>query len=110
MATTTNKSASKAGTGKTTNKAAFVRSLPSDMSAAQVIAKARANGIKLSPAYVYVIRSKSSTKPSGKVTPKTRGGDSSERQFVDLALQLGLLRAQQLLDGARASVQRVVLG
>jgi hypothetical protein len=114
MARKTNKNSLRNSNSKGTSKAAFVRNLPSDMPAAQVIAKAQANGIKLSPAYVYVIRSKSSAKPNGKVTARTngggmRGGGSNERQFVDLALQLGFSRAQQLLDTTRASIQRVVL-
>lgn len=102
-----------ASTPKSTSKAAFVRGLPSDMPASQVIAKAQANGMKLTPAYVYVIRSKSGTKSNGK-TPKlkgvgARGGSAQERTFVDLALQLGFSRAQALLDDTRASIQRVVL-
>lgn len=107
------KSAKPSSTPKSTSKAAFVRALPADMPASQVIAKAQANGMKLTPAYVYVIRSKSGAKSNGK-TPKARaagvrGSSSQERTFVDLALQLGFSRAQALLDDARASIQRVVL-
>lgn len=91
-----------------------MRSLPADLPASQVIARAQANGMKLTPAYVYVIRSKSSTKANGKHGPSVkgsgaRGGDAQERTFVDLALQLGFSRAQALLDDARASIQRAVL-
>ena len=102
----------KASTPKTTSKAAFVRALPPDMPASQVIAKAKESGIKLTAAYVYVIRSKSSAKPNGKVAKPRAGGargGSQERTFVDLALQLGFSRAQQLLDDTRASIQRAVL-
>ena len=94
-----------------TNKAAFVRNLPSDMSAAQVIAKAQASGMKLSPAYVYVIRSKSNAGSNGKTVTPVAGGARSgtpERTFIDLALQIGFLRAQQLLDGVRVDIQRVL--
>lgn len=109
------KNSNKSANQKPVSKAAFVRDLPPDMPAAQVIAKAKEHGIKLTPAYVYVIRSKSSAKPNGKVarasSARAGGGRSSsqERTFVDLALQLGFARAQQLLDDTRASIQRAVL-
>lgn len=41
----------------TLSKAAFVRGLPASMPAKEVIARARKLGFKLTPAYVYVIRS-----------------------------------------------------
>jgi hypothetical protein len=102
------------GSKSTTSKAAFVRGLPADMPASQVIAKAQANGMKLTPAYVYVIRSKSGAKSNGNAPRGARGGaargaSSQERTFIDLALQLGFSRAQALLDDARASIQRAVL-
>jgi hypothetical protein len=107
------KSTKSTGT-KSTSKAAFVRSLPPDLPASQVIARAQANGMKLTPAYVYVIRSKSGAKSNGKHAPSMkgaglRGGSSQERSFVELALQLGWSRAQSLLDDARSSIQRAVL-
>jgi hypothetical protein len=108
------KKSSKSTTGsKTQSKAAFVRSLPSDLPASQVIARAQANGMKLTPAYVYVIRSKSGAKSNGKThgvkAVGMRGGSAQERTFVDLALQLGFSRAQSLLDDARTSIHRAVM-
>jgi hypothetical protein len=108
------KKSTKSTGSRTTSKAAFVRSLPADLPASQVIARAQANGMKLTPAYVYVIRSKSGTKANGTHGSSTRasgarGGSSQERTFVDLALQLGFSRAQSLLDDARASIHRAVL-
>ena len=44
------------------NKSAFIRSLPVDMPATEVIAKAKAANLKLTPAFVYAIRSKSRNK------------------------------------------------
>ena len=41
-----------------TSKAAFVRRLSRSLTAKQVVQKAKAAGIKLSTAYVYVLRSK----------------------------------------------------
>lgn len=42
---------------KTVNKAAFVRALSKDMPAAEVVAKAKAQGLTLSAAHVHAIRS-----------------------------------------------------
>jgi hypothetical protein len=47
------------------NKSAFVRSLPSTMPGAEVVAKAKAQGIKISLAYVYGIRAKTNAKKRG---------------------------------------------
>jgi hypothetical protein len=99
----------------TKSKAAFVRSLPRTMSAKEVIAKAKAAGLKLSPAYIYVIRSKS-TGPSskapktggGKPGPKPKNGRGLENQFIGLALDIGFGRAQELLNSTKAAVQRTI--
>ena len=44
--------------GKSVNKSAFVRALPATTPGAEVVAKAKAQGIKISLAYVYGIRAK----------------------------------------------------
>jgi hypothetical protein len=68
------------------NKSAFIRSLPADMPAADVVAKAKAANIKLTPAFVYAIRSKSKTKGKGtrgaKRGPKPASGKQSASDFV----------------------------
>ena len=98
----------------TKSKAAFVRSLPRTMSAKEVIAKAKAVGLKLSPAYIYVIRSKSGPssakgpKSGGKPGPKPKNGRGLEHQFIDLALDLGFGRAQELLNSTKAALQRSI--
>jgi hypothetical protein len=93
------------------SKAAFVRSLPPNMPAKDVIEKAKAVGHKLSPAYVYVIRSKGSSK-AGKVGRRAgRGrsnGSAAERQLVSAALELGFARAQEILNAARARIQATI--
>lgn len=45
---------------KAQSKAAFVRSLPAAMPAAEVVAKGKAAGIGLTDSYVYTRRTKSS--------------------------------------------------
>ena len=95
------------------SKAAFVRSLPPNMPAKDVIEKAKAAGHKLSPAYVYVIRSKgSSAKSAGRGGRKGgRGrqgrsnGSAAERQLIGAALELGFGRAQEILNAAKARLQ-----
>ena len=47
---------------KSPNKSAFVRSLPADMSAKDVVAKAKAGNIVLTENYVYTIRSAAKNK------------------------------------------------
>jgi hypothetical protein len=69
---------------KTPNKSAFIRSLPADMPAADVVAKAKAANLKLTPAFVYAIRSKSRNKSSSgaKRGPKPATGKPSASEFV----------------------------
>lgn len=101
-----------AKTASKQSKAAFVRSLPPNMPAKDVIEKAKAAGHKLSPAYVYVIRSKGSSKTAGRGGRKLgRGrqgrsnGGAAERQLVSAALELGFGRAQEILNAAKARLQ-----
>ena len=54
--------AKKTSPKKPVNKSAFVRSLPKTMPGADVVKKAKAEGINISLAYVYGIRSKSQAK------------------------------------------------
>jgi hypothetical protein len=94
------------------SKAAFVRSLPPDTPAAEVIKKAGAAGMKLSAAYVYVIRSKGGAKKKGGAARRQARGRSNgkgiEQQFVSLALDMGFGRAQQLLNDVKARVSSVI--
>jgi hypothetical protein len=57
------------------SKAGFVRSLPSTLSAAEVVAKAKTAGVKLDEHYVYAVRTAAKAKrKKGKIT-KSGGGD-----------------------------------
>jgi hypothetical protein len=111
--------------GKTPSKTAFVLSLPSTMSAKDVLSKGRAAGLKLTEAYIYSIRSKAkgrAGKPaarrgrppkavaaaaSGSMSSSSSGG-GLERQFLNLALDLGLSRAESLLSSLRAKVKSAI--
>lgn len=98
------------------NKSAFVRSLPSSLSAAEVIEKGKAKGIKLSAAQVYTIRANARRKGPDTETARvlTRAGsrdtgkkgrgraNGKEAEFVAAALDLGLARAEALIRALRA--------
>jgi len=105
---------------KTPNKSAFVRNLPGDMSAKDVVAKAKAQGITLTENYVYTIRSAAKNKAKkggtgrGPGRPKgSRGGASSssgsEQSFIEHALDIGLGNAEKLLARLRARIRSVAL-
>jgi hypothetical protein len=93
------------------NKSAFVRSLPASMSAAEVISRAKAKGIKLSAAQVYTIRANARRKADVSILPRLRGelpaargrrgGPDSESAFLLMALELGLVRAEGILGSLR---------
>jgi len=114
------------------SKSAFVRGLPANMAAGDVVTKAAAVGIKISPKHVYVIRSlekKRAAKGQGKAVvgkptqpakhgrngkdkgavqpaaraPRAGNGHDSDRAFRALVLQVGLVRAKQTLAAIEAA-------
>jgi hypothetical protein len=106
---------------KVTNKTAFVLGFPPSASAKEVISKGKAAGITLTDRYVYSIRSKAKTRGGGMPArrgrpPKHaagnggsaghRGSGGTEAQFVDLALDLGLSRAEKLLGSLRTRLRQ----
>jgi hypothetical protein len=103
-------------TQKPTTKAAFVRSLPASMSAAEVVAEAHKAGIKISPAHVYVIRSNAnksgkktngrSRRPSGRPQAAVGTRNGLEQQLEALIMDLGFARAEELLGSIRQAVRR----
>jgi hypothetical protein len=116
-------SLSKRGTGRSasgTNKSAFVRSLPGSLSAAEVIEKGKAKGIKLSAAQVYTIRANARRKgpdtisvrdlrgsardgaAAGSGRTRGRASEAKENEFIAAALDLGLARAEALIRQLRA--------
>jgi hypothetical protein len=114
--------------GKTTTKKAYVLSFPAGTTAADVVARAKSEGITISAAHVYAIRTeaKAKAKTRGKATktPKTptaktvakpafrsaprTGG--MEEQFVGLVLDIGLTRASELLGKLQERVRQITLG
>ena len=99
---------------KAQSKAAYVRSLPRSMKASQVVAKAKAAGIKLTTAYVYAIRSdasaaKKSKKPAA-VAPAGTRSHSAEDLLRSVAAEVGLSRAITLLQAEHDRVARLLRG
>ena len=90
------------------NKSAFIRSQGSELSAAQVVEKAQAAGMLISPRLVYVVRSTARKKlasPVGLARGRLRSESASKgtparatQAFVNLVASLGLLRSEQLLS------------
>jgi hypothetical protein len=116
----------KKATTKSVNKSAFIRSQPATLSAADVVKKGKAEGIKLSIAQVYTARAnarrqaaktaapakaKPGRKPGAQVAkaPPAAGG-SHETHFMALVLDLGLSKTEALLERVRTKLKSSLLG
>lgn len=109
------------------SKRTFVLSLPSSLPAAEVIKRARAEGMQLTTNYVYKIRSRGAAANEAALTMPVKGarngrgrmlsaiarsanGSSQhDEHFVALVLDVGLARAAVLLERVRARVQGLSL-
>jgi len=65
------------------NKTKFVMGLPRDLSAKQVVEKAKQQGITITEAHVYKIRSTAKSKPAGKTAGKPGRPPKSARSGSD---------------------------
>jgi len=117
------------------SKSEFIRDLPLTLSAKDVVAQAKAAGIKFDDTYVYKIRRAAEKKGAGKPVvnkmaskkavatsketpaPKPVGTNGSrpsgsassvEDLLRAVAAELGLGRAMEILEGERARVRRVI--
>lgn len=88
-------------------KSEFVRSLDRSLSAAEVVALAEKKGLRLTPAFVYNIRSaeasrvpapRSPSKPGRRPTKDAVLNGSPEALLRAAIAQIGLVRARQILD------------
>jgi hypothetical protein len=111
------------------SKRTFVLSLPASLPAAEVIKRARAEGMQLTTNYVYKIRSRGaaasetaltipSLKKGGRngrgrvlsdIARSANGSSQHDEHFVALVLDVGLARAAALLERVRARVQDLSL-
>jgi hypothetical protein len=116
------------------SKRTFVLSLPASLPAAEVIKRAKSEGMKLTTNYVYKIRSRGAAAGDGAVgftrgsallgnisskgargraaaaiARSGNGSSSHDEHFVALVLDVGLARAAALLERVRARVQDLSL-
>ena len=88
-------------------KCAFVRSLPTSLSAAEVQDRAAKKGLVMSRAYIHNIRSafaKQSRAVLKKSKPVKGTKAQKERLFMNLVIDLGPLRAKALLTRAELAM------
>ncbi len=85
------------------SKVEFVRALPATLTANEVSQKAREAGLKITPGYVYEIRSQAKRR-AGKAAPSV----SSDAVFRKMVLDLGLERAKALLLQVETALKALV--
>lgn len=113
---------------KAITKTAYILGFPPSTPAADIVAKAKVEGIKLTIGHVYSTRTAAKAKAarksqaslvrppvvvrqSAKLPVRTAPGTSSlEQQFLDLVLAVGLARAAELLGKLRDRVRHLALG
>lgn len=96
---------------KKPSKVEFVRSLPRDMKAKDVVEKAKAAGLKITPAYVYVIRS-SARGEAPKAAGRKQGYPVSvnEREFRKMLMEIGVPRARVIVNEVEARLNELING
>lgn len=105
---------------------AFIRSMPPEMRASEVVAAAAKEGISITAGLVYSVRGaakKGGAKAGGQATGKRRGrppkaarptakigtgGSDRERQLLALALDLGLARSVELIEDLKAKIGSLI--
>ncbi len=96
---------------KDASKAEFVRALPEAMPAKQVVDKAKEAGLKISTAYVYVIRSQARVgpkKPNSAAPHAPKPAKDAESRLVAIASEIGLTRSIDILTQEKARVMRLL--
>lgn len=79
-------------------KSEFVRSLDRSLSAAEVVALAAKKGLRLTPAFVYNIRSAEAARSVARPVKNGSSKGTPEAQLRAAIAQIGLARARQILD------------
>jgi hypothetical protein len=109
--------------GSSTNKSAFVRSLPDSMSLKDVVARAKAQGLTLSEKHVSAIRSLARAKlrtaapgsapkrgpgrpPGSRNRPRAASGPGFEHVLAELVLEHGARQIEQALEAIRDRLKR----
>jgi hypothetical protein len=95
-------------TKKDASKAEFVRGLPQTMPAKQVVEKAKEAGLKLTTAYVYVIRSQARTGGKKSATASPRPSKDAEAKLIAAASEIGLSRSIDVLTREKERVLKLL--
>jgi len=99
------------------SKAAFVRGLPASTPAKEVVARAKAAGIKLGVSYVYNVRGAAKMRAKKRQRAARSGASvprpittmsSAESLLKAVAAEIGLGPAIEILSGERARVMAVI--
>ena len=96
---------------KDASKAEFVRGLPASMPAKEVVEKAKEASLKLTTAYVYVIRSQARTgtkKKSSASNGAPRPSKDAEARLIAAASELGLKRSIAVLEAEKERIIRLL--
>lgn len=106
---------------KTPNKSDFIRSQPATLSAAEVVAKGKTEGVTILPGLVYEVRRKARAKGKKKrATARSSGvstvpsttewsvANHAETLLRAVGAEIGLGRAIELLHDERARVHSIV--
>lgn len=116
-AASSGRASSGGSSGGAVSKRDFVLSFGPDTKASEILRKAKEQGIGLSKAYLYTIRSAGgasqrrggrSTAGTGRVASAVRSAGAfanHEAQFIDSAIHVGLAKAGELLDRLRARLK-----
>jgi hypothetical protein len=102
------------------SKAGFVRAQSANLTAREVVDKAKAGGITLTTTYVYNVRGKSKkrrakARPASRTSNKPRATNGARAGGAEdvlraVAAEIGLARAIALLEDERRSVRRLIAG
>jgi hypothetical protein len=98
-------------TKKDASKAEFVRGLTEALPAKEVVEKAKEAGLKLTTAYVYVIRSQARTgskKSNGAAPTRRPASKDAEARLIAAASEIGLTRSIELLTQEKARVLKLL--
>ena len=107
---------------RTHNKSEFVRSLPAEMSAKDVVAKAKEEGLALTEAYVHTIRSAAKRKEGkagrapraaaaateSRSSGSSRANTGAEAQLMALVIEHGLPQVQEILRRIDSKLRTLV--
>jgi hypothetical protein len=99
---------------KLPSKTGFVKSLPEDTPAKEVVERAKKLGLAIGERYVYVVRSiarrKAKESTNGSAEASLSAGTSKEQLFRRLVLDLGVDKVEQLLAEAKKGLAAFVAG